>query len=351
VKKIKGLVLKSIPGYVYLLTPEGNYLKVACKEEVFSRGSEIEFAYPQPVRLSGYIAAAAAFFLIIAISVLIFLGTPRQEAYLALDINPSLLITLDENAFVVKVEALNADGEQLLQNLHLQGERAEKAVELILEQAFLSEYLSVNKENAIYMSLAAPGNYLLTEGVLRLLAAEKVAWLEINSYLKVREIGMERALQAMEKNISLNGIVLKDELTEKGIWEGQVVAPNEAGESDQRDQFDELALIPPVKIILERAGAENVFKAGEYVAGQKPAGEKPEHAGSSPPPKPEQETEQQQQGGNQKGQTTPPLTDDTSSGEKGEGQNGGSGHQEQESSNSGRKSGHRSHWGMFSITY
>jgi len=293
-KKVKGLVLESTSGYVYLLTPEGEYLKVPSRGRVVTTGSEIEMEYAQPVKISRLLAVAASLVLIIALSFMVHLSMSREEAYLALDINPSLMLTLDKKAAVVKAEAFNPEGEQILLGLHLKGESAEKAVELILNEAFLQDYLSTDKGNAIYISLAAPENYVLSEGGLRLLAAEKAAGLEIDTYLKVKVIDVGRAAEALEKKVSLNSIILQDELMEKGIWE-ENVTPGEGP-----------PFAPPVRMILERVGVENIFTENEFVAGRMAVDGKPGDPGPPPwaPGLQKQEIFQQQQGENER-VTTP----------------------------------------------
>jgi uncharacterized membrane protein YgcG len=310
-------VLKTTPGFVYLLTPQGSYLKISCGAQVYSPGTEVELECPyQPFKLFKFMATAAALFLLITFSFQT-LPVSGQKAYLALDINPSLLISLDKNATVVKAQPLNPEGEQLIQNLDLLGKSAEESIELILDEAFFYNYLTPDNENTIFISLAASENYLLTEDDLRLLASEKIAIMEINVYLKVTHIEINRAKQVIKNNISLNSMVLQDELVSKGI-------PGK------------FLLTSPTWLILEQAGIENIFTPDEYIAGHRGPSHYTEHSGpteSSPGPA-KQENNQFQQGDNQQKTT----------GEGGkEGNNGTGGQKGGNSSSKGKSSGGGSH--------
>jgi len=265
-EKVKGLVLESTPDYVCLLTPGGEYVRVPSKRKVFPLGTEVELEYSRPVNTTRYLALAASLFLIIALAFTMQMAIFRPEAYLALDINPSLLLSLDKKAVVIKAEALNPEGEEILENLHLKGEQAGEAVALILGKAYLLNYLKAGTDNAIYISLAAPANYLLTENELRFSAEEKARNLELNTYLKVKGMGVEKALEAREKNVSLNSIMLQEELTKKGIWKEKEITKKEKP-------------FPTTREIVKEAGAANVFSAEEFVAAGRSAGKKPEEAG------------------------------------------------------------------------
>jgi hypothetical protein len=234
------------------------------------------------VKLPRLIALAATLFIIITLSFQI-LSIPRQEAYLALDINPSLLVSLDEEAIVVKAQPLNQEAERLLQNLHLPGKSAEEAIGLILEEAFLYNYLRPSEDNAICISLAAPENYLLTEDDLRLLASEKVMSLGISTYLKIKEMKIDQAEEGIKNNISLNRLILQDELIKKGV-------PGE------------LVLTSPLRVVLEQAGLENIFTQDEFIAGQRGTGKNFEYSEppESSPGFEEQGKYQLQQGDNQR---------------------------------------------------
>lgn len=282
-RKVKGIVLKSEPNSVYLLTPGGNYLKLPGRGQVYETGREIEIDYPRPAGFSRYMAAAAIL-IVFALSLVLYVTAPRHTAYLAMDINPGLLISLDQHARVLTANGLNVDGKELLQDLNLDGMRAEAATAAIFEQAYRTGYLKAGIENSIFIALAAPDDYPVNADELRMTASAKIASLDIGSYVKVQTMTMERASEAVKNNLSINSIALQDELKKRGVWKDSFGLEEEPG------------LAPPVGVIQKKAGSAVIFREGEFIAGDKTTGGPPDHSG--PPekaPGPEQQEPQKQQ--------------------------------------------------------
>lgn len=105
-------------------------------------------------RLIAIIAAAAAFVFIIAgvIAASINAGRDRTFVTVQLDVNPSIEIKVDNDERVISIDALNADGEQLIKDLDFSGSTIEVAVNAIVGSMLKNGYLN-DIANSILVSV------------------------------------------------------------------------------------------------------------------------------------------------------------------------------------------------------
>jgi MoaA/NifB/PqqE/SkfB family radical SAM enzyme len=82
-------------------------------------------------------------------------GYKVDNAYVTLDINPSVEIITGENGLVVEVNALNDDAQVLLVDTNFTGKTVDETVEAIVALAKELGYLDVNEENAIVVTAEA----------------------------------------------------------------------------------------------------------------------------------------------------------------------------------------------------
>lgn len=317
--KIKGMVLESTKKYAYLLTPEGEYLKFPARGQLYEVGSEIELEETRGTSVSGLArkkwlrlgALAAGVLLVVGL----FMsqqfspapGSPVAAAYLDLDINPSLSLALDEEGRVLELTPLNADGEIVLESMQnpeqgretgdseqtrspeasedgqaleltpaqqaqgLQGQTAQEALEKILDKSLELEYLSPEKENAIFISLAAPENYPLNNEQLQDAVREHVLQINLDAYLKVSALGLREAEEARGNNVSMNAIRLQEEMTRRSLPE-----PGDENEEAKGDAAPETTgPPPPVQELLQNVPASEVlFEDGEFIDGRGRSDEK-----------------------------------------------------------------------------
>lgn len=284
-KKVKGLVLESTEERVFLLTPEGEYLELPGRGEVFDTGAEIELEPPQGQERKRNLFlpafAAAAVILVFACCLALYSALYRPEAYLALDINPSLYFSLNEEGRVIKAEPLNEDAEEILKGLRLQGKNIREVLTLILDGAYAGDYLSDKKENVILISLAAPESFIVSEDDLRALVSERILSMEVNTYLKVTTMEPQRAVEARDKGMPVNSLVLGEQMLKKGLIEEDEEPPPEeessAGEKSPPKK-EEPGPPPAVRELLGKVRPEKIFEPEEYIRGKK-LEERSEHAG------------------------------------------------------------------------
>ena len=279
-KVLKGLVSEKSGDDLILLIPGGEFVTVAAKNNECTPGMEIEVSLPvewkRPLMrsLAGIAAIAVIFMLALQLTPPA-LTTPA--AYLALDINPSLVLLLDEEAVVVGTESHNEEGVKLLEGLEVvQGLEARDALDALLEAAYQLNYLLGGRDNVIMVSLAAPDNYKLGEDDLRTAMATQLLHLEVDSYLRINTTSIEKAEQAREMAIPLNALLLGEKLRD----ERKGVMPREGGPS-----LLEGSPPLPVREFLENINPADLFGDDEFVAGEN--GKRENEIPATPPSVPE----------------------------------------------------------------
>jgi len=257
-KRVKGIILETGDKWATLLTGEGQFIKCLNKN-FYLPGMEIEIEYP-PVRNKYFIASiAAASIIFVFATLLAFYNFYMPAAYVAVDINPSLLLSLNRCAEIIKVEGVNPDGELFIGNLDLRGKNIEEAMGIIIQKCYAEDYLTSDKDNLIYISLASPEGYALHEEALKLSACREVVNLGLDAYLKVKAVDRGKFLSAKEKNISVNTLLLIEELEKKGFLEE---------ESSNMDITSELS----IGTLLKNVKPDALFEKKEFIAGKKENG-------------------------------------------------------------------------------
>lgn len=162
-EKKKGVVLETAEKTITVLTPQGEFLNVPWNDkELPQLGSEIDFTYPLPKKKVypkfALLAVAASLLLIVSTftiwSGLLFTPTQEVAAYINVDINPSIELALADNGQVIEASGLNDEGNKLLEQMDLVKRRVDEAVELITVAAVKEQYLSINKENAVLITVS-----------------------------------------------------------------------------------------------------------------------------------------------------------------------------------------------------
>jgi hypothetical protein len=104
------------------------------KANVFARYS----SYFLP---SSFIVAAAAVFLVIFFCIR-FALIPQEYAYLALDINPSLELVIDENDNITDAKAFNSEAQTVLDETNVQGLSVYDALKTVLDNSKKKGYIN-----------------------------------------------------------------------------------------------------------------------------------------------------------------------------------------------------------------
>lgn len=162
-KKCKGLVMEATFETLVVMTPSGKFVKVPWqKEGTPALGSEIEFnvSLARPSFFSSgkfsVLAASIVFFLLVIplLSASLFFGEQQVVAYVSIDINPSLELGLDKEGKVKEARGLNKEGKELLASILFENLSVDQVVKLIAQEAIKQQYLTVDGENNIILTLS-----------------------------------------------------------------------------------------------------------------------------------------------------------------------------------------------------
>jgi hypothetical protein len=159
--KQRGVVLKIHNGYCYVLTPDRRFLKVPALPDA-AVGQEIEWFHPEVEEdnpsqgRSGSrwkrfwlpVAGVAASFLL-ALGVWqgrTWFQPANAFAYVSLDINPSIELSVDRNQRVLEQHAWNDDGKKVLSEVSITHELIQQAIRKITKQAQLDGFLKPDSD-------------------------------------------------------------------------------------------------------------------------------------------------------------------------------------------------------------
>ena len=81
-----------------------------------------------------------------------------KNAYITIDINPSIEIITGDTGMVVQVNGLNNDAIRLLIETNFEGKTVDEVIEAILQLALDFGYLNFDVENAILISTVTSAN-------------------------------------------------------------------------------------------------------------------------------------------------------------------------------------------------
>ena len=278
-RKVKGLVLQSSEKHVILLTRDGEYLRLPASGRFYETGSQVEIRQPFIPSLLSTRAwgLTAAVLLILLLSTYVWNALYNQpRAYLALDINPSLTLVLNSRGTVLGARAHNLQGEDLLAGMEIRGLGAEEALESLMIKAFARFYLYQDQDNRIFLALAGPPNFPITQEELHAVISRSCVNLEVDAYLRIRRVDPQRGEEALRRGVSMNAQLLGEELKES-----QGKDPGEPGPPESVREF-----IREFNPIIN-------FKDEEFIPGKgrengKPDGVGPPGEGVGPPGNPTQ---------------------------------------------------------------
>nr|WP_054668982.1 anti-sigma factor domain-containing protein [Calditerricola satsumensis] len=119
----RGIVLQVNASDVVVLTPDGQFCRLRRDpNRAYVVGEEIRFFPDKPrhrVKPAGalWLAAMAACLALVVVGGLLWMTAQPVMAYVTLDINPSVEMSIDERYRVIDLAGLNPDGERLVAEL------------------------------------------------------------------------------------------------------------------------------------------------------------------------------------------------------------------------------------------
>lgn len=198
-----------------------------------------------------------------------FLSQPsQQQAYvLAIDINPSIEISLDENFHVIDVRGLNEDARDIIEQLKIKENNIERVISNLIKILKKENYLSEN-ESSIISSTLIEFNTSVGQSDTRIETVENVFQLsiakeKIAAKLDLNKENKQFYEEATESQLSVNVYriyqkisekdkkVDMDEFKDKSIAEiRKMTKQNESSNKDSKDTNENP---PPTQKIIDKS--------------------------------------------------------------------------------------------------
>ncbi|MFD2655551.1 anti-sigma factor domain-containing protein [Gracilibacillus thailandensis] len=149
-QKIKGVVMEVQENQVVLMCDDGTFRNVPHDQhDIPAIGEYVTYRVKKSPLLLGNrkqvlpLVALAAILLFAIMNVSLF--QPQQPAYLlAVDINPSMELSLDEDLDVIEITGLNEDANRVIKDLDVKGQDIDKVINEIVVRLKNDKYLSAD---------------------------------------------------------------------------------------------------------------------------------------------------------------------------------------------------------------
>lgn len=220
-KRFEGVVIKVTENHITILCKDGNFKNTPRSKSEFPQLGDA-YTVGENRHLNGgfkkkYISLVAILFLTV-MGYYISTFMTEDESYLfAIDINPSIEIYTDADYNVTKVNALNDDGQVVLDSITDQHKQIDIMLEEIITAAVEGEYLT--RENAqidVTVVSLKDKNEVDTNKVKETINQS----LETNAAtaaVRVEKGSQKLVEDAREENLSINKLQLYKDLEDKGI--------------------------------------------------------------------------------------------------------------------------------------
>ncbi len=214
-----GLIAKIKDDYCIIVTRDGTYKKVPLPEGGARLGMEISYRafdfYPllKPVML-----AASLLILLFGFSLFRQTAPPQAVAYVSLDINPSLEISVDKNLQVINVDFFNDDGIDLVTAGEIKGKNLYAALEVLIQKAIVQKYIKPDQKNLMISTIAA--GTAATTGIdpnkLQQVLENAVAAGGLSGEVKVYPVTAEVRTAAQKNGLSPGKFIIYEQAKDAG---------------------------------------------------------------------------------------------------------------------------------------
>ncbi|MHB8157854.1 MAG: anti-sigma factor domain-containing protein [Desulfocucumaceae bacterium] len=234
--KQKAVVLDIKNKYCTVLTADGDFRKIKMRGNI-RPGQEILLP-DSGVELNKYALAACLVLFLITAGLMQSWMSPAVAAYVCLDINPSVEMSLDNKSIVRGIRALNDDGRELIAGLDIKGKGVQQAVESVIDAAVAKKYILPEGESVV-MSAITPVGGGSSGGVGQLVEESIKASLQnnkISAEVAVGNVSQELRDEAEKAGLSAGRYVLYLGSRERGVNVSPSDFKNKSIKAIEKDQ-------------------------------------------------------------------------------------------------------------------
>ncbi len=213
-----GMILEFKGNKAIVMTSTCDFITITRMPEMFV-GQQLDLSNsvpPRKINPMKYFAIAGMFVLIFC-SVLIYqLVKPSSVfAYVDVDINPSLELSIDKKANVIEVKALNTDAASLLKNIRLVNKPLTGAVRIIIDESGKKGFIHPGTKNAVLISASIKsGSEKVLDGIVSELQKTDFRAGSESIKAEVVKVDPTKRSEAVKNNISMGRYKLYEEISE-----------------------------------------------------------------------------------------------------------------------------------------
>jgi len=200
--EIKGIVLEKDSRRCVLLTPDGQFRKVALPpNRVIELGQEVALS-TQTNRLWQTILVAASLLVVVVAWQLWGGMVPRAVAYVSLDLNPSLELGLDRKNIIVSAAGLNKQGDDLLVACPVISKTIEDGINEIIGATVAAGHFS-RERNFVVSTVTVTGSRgSISEELVTQVIEGSLVRSRVQAEVLVQDVGVELREAARQQGLS-----------------------------------------------------------------------------------------------------------------------------------------------------
>jgi hypothetical protein len=214
-----GLILKLQDNTAFVISKDCMYFQIKRKPGMF-KGQTVEFNKSDIVYNRSFFAkyykliAAAAAVLVIMMSIIFYinagLSTKNDNiyAFIDIDINPSLELTIDKYRHIQDLYPLNRDAELLASELDLKDASLENGLSKIIDKSKELGFLNAKEKDVVLISAALNGKKEGTSALIMGIRSDVNQLKDKNIKAQVIDVPQKTRELAIENNISMGRYVL-----------------------------------------------------------------------------------------------------------------------------------------------
>ncbi|MCL5290353.1 MAG: anti-sigma-I factor RsgI family protein [Bacillota bacterium] len=214
---VKGILLQKKGPAGVVMTPDGRFVRVLLIKNQRTLGQEVagtELRFPS--LLQG-VAVASILILVCVIGLWAKMMPGSAAAYVALDINPSLELAIDNEGKVINAEGLDGEGRELLKKVDPKNLVVYQAVELLVAGA--SRYNYLNDTNNVVLATVTPtkqNQKVVDEEKLEAAVNDTVAGLATPVKVVTERATVQEHKQASKQGVSVGRYLIHQGSTKQG---------------------------------------------------------------------------------------------------------------------------------------